>query len=405
MNSFPSSEKEIERLLTLRDYNILDTASEAVYDQLTELASSICEAPIALISIIDEHREWFKSAYGVNIVEKPRGWLPLIEEVKQDKIIEIQDSRKEQYLDLSTLKINDINIIFYASISLFSPCGKHIGFLYVIDNKTHKLNIKQKQQLTLLSKQVVSLLELRKNSSHSNSQSFENSKEFEQKNKQLEQFVYTVSHDLKAPLVTLSAFTKTLGKELSQYTTDKQKYRFTRIEENISQMGNLLTELLELSRVLNQDVTKELIDTQQVIEKQKQQVSKQYKDVKFTVEIVTPLNPVFANKVLFTQCIFNLLTYSIENRDPSRTLNIKISTHHDQEYTSVSIEDNGLGISEKVQKRIFCVFEQVDQVKETGMGLCIVKAVLDKHHGKIKLNSTLGKGTQFELFFPVETKK
>lgn len=403
MNSFPSSEKEIERLLTLRDYNILDTAPEAAYDQLAELASSICETPIALISIIDEHREWFKSAYGVNIVEKPRGWLPLIEEVQQDKIIEIQDSRNEQYLDLSTLKVNDINIIFYASISLFSPCGKHIGALYVIDNKPHKLNIKKKKQLTLLSKQVVSLLELRKNSSHSNSQSFENSKEFEQKNKQLEQFVYTVSHDLKAPLVTLSAFTKTLGKELSQYTTDKQKYRFTRIEENISQMGNLLTELLELSRVLNQDVTKELIDTQQVIEKQKQQVSKQYKDVEFTVEIEAPLKPIFANKKIFEKCMSNLFIFIIESRDPSRELNIKINSHHHKGYTSVAIKDNGLGIDDKEQAHMF--FEQVDRVKDTGMSLCIVKAAIDRHQGEIKLNSTLGKGTQFELFFPVETKK
>ncbi|WP_426369445.1 sensor histidine kinase [Pseudocolwellia sp. HL-MZ7] len=390
------------RLEALYEYNILDTENEEVYDQLTELVANICSTPIALISIIDEEREWFKSRYGLTDIEKPKDWAFCSETLLKDGVFEIKDCLNDERVENIPLLQNGLQVIFYAGAPIINAEGHHIGTLCVIDHQPSCLQDEKKVQLKILAKQVLYLLELRKGHDVKEAllrQSIKDAKELEQKNKQLEQFVYTVSHDLKAPLITLSAFAKTLSKELEPHTNDKQKYRFTRIQENVSQMGDLLADLLELSRVMSQNIKREHLDTELLIRKQWQSLNLEDEMINCVIDL--PVDSILANKTLFSRSILNVCYYAIQNKVPNGTLDIRIYTENCGSHVSLFIIDNSLGMAEEDQERAFCIFEQVEKQKGTGMGLCIVKAAMEKHGGEIKLTSTLGVGNRFELIFPV----
>ncbi len=408
MKIAPVSENEDARLRALYDYKILDTVSELAYDQLTALASSICGTPVALVSLVDKERQWFKSHHGIDAIETPREWAFCDHAIGQEQVFEVSDSRLDERFHDNPLVTGATQVIFYAGAPLVTPEGLRIGTLCVIDNKPAQLSEQQKSQLTILAKQVVNLLELSK-ANRSREGVLENllsvTKSLEQKNKELEQFVYAVSHDLKSPLVTISGFVTILEKELAEYTSDKQKHRFERINLNVEHMAELLSDLLNLSRVLNKDIDKQKLDTQALILDQWQGLSYMANNLDVNFIVATDLHEINANETLFSQCISNILSNAIRYRNPEIPLRIEIRSYTYDGNICISISDNGIGIKSSEHDRIFKVFEQLNKGEGSGIGLCIVKAAMEKHDGQIKLVSTEGQGSRFELHFPCDIKK
>jgi|TARA_R110002060_G_scaffold36845_1_gene47800 signal transduction histidine kinase len=394
---------ENERLNILQGYNILDTASEEEYDQLTELASHLCGTAIAFISLIDEDRHWFKSHYGLCISEIPRDCHFLEQAFYHKNVFEVKDSRQSELFQNSPLVLGKTNIIYFAGAPLILPTGEHIGTLGVIDDKPSQLTDSQNKHLMSLANQVINLLELRKvKSEQKNILKYASilSDNFEQKNNQLQHVIYAVSHDLKAPLVTISGFSKTLEKELSVHCSEKQIHRFNRINENIAQMVGLLSDLTTLSRVMNHTISIEALDADFIIKELWDSLS--HLCIGITIDfVVQPLvGSIYADKTLFSLCVLNLLEHAIHYRDPSRPLHIYIQAIKNDSHTAITFSDNGLGIKLENQERIFHLFEQVEQVKGKSIGLCLVKTAIEKLHGKIQLQSTYGEGSHFELYFP-----
>jgi signal transduction histidine kinase len=405
MKSAPIPNNELVRLAALAEYKILDTLPEQAYDQLTELASSICNMPIALISLIDEKRQWFKSHYGVEEQETSRDIAFCAHAIHHEKVFEVKNCHEDERFYDNPLVTGPTNINFYAGAPLITPNGLRLGTLCVIDNKPSQLDSTQKKQLTIIAQQVVVQLELRKSVQIQNellSKSKILTKTLKSKNKELEQFVYAVSHDLKSPLVTINGFTSTLAKELSTYTSEKQKHRFKRIIENVVHMGTLLTDLLQLSRIMNTEITKALLNVTQLIEMNWQRVLPEHKKSAFELVITTPLLPLWVNKTLLSQSIDNILKNAIKYRSDERDLQIKIYTKENDTSISLFISDNGIGIDKSNHERVFHIFEHInkDTHTGTGIGLNIVKAAMEKQNGSVKLTSELDKGTCLELCFP-----
>lgn len=409
MKSAAIPDNELARLTALDEYNILDTLAEQAYDQLTELASSVCGTPIALISLIDEKRQWFKSHHGLDAQETPRDIAFCAHAIHHNELFEVRDSRKDERFHDNPLVTGPTQVIFYAGAPLVTPSGLRLGTLCVIDHKPSFLTALQKKQLLIIAQQVVTQLELRKAGriqhdllaqSRSLEQSLLLTKSLEAKNKELEQFVYTVSHDLKSPLVTINGFTSMLAKELSAYTTEKQKHRFQRILENLTHMGDLLTNLLALSRVMKAEINKAPIDVTTLIEQNWQRLMTGYKEVEVELLLTKPLHAIWANQTLLSQCIDNLLSNAIRYRSAEHDLTLKIHTEELDASVSLFISDNGIGIAKSDQKRVFNVFEQINSGQGTGIGLSLVKAAIEKHNGSVSLVSELGQGSCFELRFP-----
>jgi two-component system cell cycle sensor histidine kinase/response regulator CckA len=153
---------EAKRLKVLWQYDVLDTVPEEVFDDLTELAARICEAPIALISLVDEDRQWFKSKVGVTINETSRDISFCAHAIKQQDLYIIPDATKDLRFANNPLVTSDPKIRFYAGAPLITPDGHALGTLCVIDKVPRDLRPEQQQALRVLARHVMTQLELRR---------------------------------------------------------------------------------------------------------------------------------------------------------------------------------------------------------------------------------------------------
>jgi len=162
--SAPTLQNEKKRLNVLWQYEVLDTVPEELFDDLTELAARICEAPIALISLVDEKRQWFKSKVGTTVNETSRDISFCAHAIQQSDLFIVPDATKDERFAQNPLVTSEPKIRFYAGAPLFTPDGYALGTLCVIDKVPRELRPDQKQALVILARHVVSQLELRRRS-------------------------------------------------------------------------------------------------------------------------------------------------------------------------------------------------------------------------------------------------
>lgn len=153
---------EARRLKVLWQYDVLDSVPEELFDDLTELAAGICGAPIALISLVDEDRQWFKSKVGVTLTETSRDISFCGHAIKQQDLFIIPDATKDLRFANNPLVTSDPKIRFYAGAPLIAPDGEALGTLCVIDKVPRELSPEQQQALRVLARHVMTQLELRR---------------------------------------------------------------------------------------------------------------------------------------------------------------------------------------------------------------------------------------------------
>ena len=154
---------ETERLGALRKYRILDTEPERAFDDLAELASQICGTPIALISLVDENRQWFKSHVGVAATETSRSVSICSHAIQQRDLFIVPDALEDARFRDNPLVREEPRVRFYAGAPLVTPEGNALGTLCVLDRQPRTLTDGQKAALEALRRQVEAQLELRRN--------------------------------------------------------------------------------------------------------------------------------------------------------------------------------------------------------------------------------------------------
>jgi PAS domain S-box-containing protein len=159
----PLPSDEVERLAVLRSLNVLDMPPEEAFDELTNLAATICQTPVALISLVDESRQWFKSRVGWDQTEAPRDGSFCSHAILGPDLFVVADTRSDSRFVDNPLVAGDPGIRFYAGAPLVMPDGHTLGTLCVMDYRPRELSAAQNQALRTLSRQVVALLRLRQN--------------------------------------------------------------------------------------------------------------------------------------------------------------------------------------------------------------------------------------------------
>jgi len=153
---------EEARLSALRAYDILDTGPEKSFDDLTSLASHICDTPIALISLVDSERQWFKSKVGLDLSETSRDIAFCSHAIEEPDLFVVRDAAQDERFASNPMVLSEPKIRFYAAVPVFTSDGQHaLGTLCVIDREPRDLDANQQEALRALARQVQAQLELR----------------------------------------------------------------------------------------------------------------------------------------------------------------------------------------------------------------------------------------------------
>ncbi len=386
---------ERKRLQALNSYHILDTLPEKDYDALVEIAAIICDTPIAMISLIDKNRQFFKSMKGVDVRENSRDISICAHAINKPlELLEIPDTRLDERFADNPGVTGKPHIIFYAGMPLVTPDGAALGTLCVIDNKPRQLTILQKQALENLSNQVVHLLELRKK----NELLLHTQKQLELHAGEMEDFAYVASHDLKEPLRIIYQFMNKLSNKYSEQLDDNAKKYIHYAEDGARRMTVLIDDLLIYATTGSRETTKEVVNFKELVDEVVllQAAVLEEKDVRLTygqLPVVYGFRTTL--KLLFQNLLSNALKYQSENNKPV----VSIAAADKGDHWQIEVKDNGIGIDISSDAlSIFRPFKRLHSRAEysgTGLGLAICKKITELHQGKIWVESEVGTGSSF----------
>ena len=386
---------EDERLKVLKKYSILDSLPEEEYDAITKIASSICDTPIALVSIIDEKRQWFKSNHGMETKETHKDLAFCAHSIlNPNEIFEVEDATKDERFFDNPLTTDAPNVIFYAGAPLNTSEGYPLGTLCVIDNKPKKLNDTQKEALNLLANQVVRLFELRK----SNAKLKSANKDIVKLNDILNNFAFRLTHDLKSPINNINFLIDVLKEDHFELFKETQAENyFNLIADRISYMDNLINDILAYSKVTSKNIVFNAFNIKNLIKGIIKNI-----DIENKIDFI-PENldtDIFSSKIGLLQVFQNLISNSKKFTDEEKVI-IKISFSEDTENYNFVYEDNGPGIPKKYWKKVFEMFETLhkNSNNNTGVGLSTVKSNIERLGGSITLSNRIDnkKGVCFKF--------
>ncbi|MEM9364259.1 MAG: PAS domain S-box protein [Bacteroidota bacterium] len=216
--------------------------------------------------------------------------------------------------------------------------------------------------------------------------------ELEASNKGLQEYAHIVSHDLKSPLRSVSALATWLYEDYKDKLDETGSYNLKMMQEKIEGMDKLITGILKYSTVNNDVFDNTEVDVNEVIKEISEII---YIPENVTINIVQQLPIIKADKTKIHQLFQNFLSNAAVNIDKPKGV-IEIGYRETKKYWEFSIKDNGVGIPEEYHEKIFQIFQSIgNQERSTGIGLSIVKKIIDRYNGKVWLESEIGAGTTF----------
>lgn len=221
-------------------------------------------------------------------------------------------------------------------------------------------------------------------------------------NKELEAFIFSVSHDLRAPLRAINGFSRILKDEYAGNLDEAGQQLLQRVLTNADRMRQLIDDLLRLSRTGRQHLSYTRIDMQALFSSMVEETRQQFPERNISVEI-KPLPAIEADLALIKQVISNLLSNAVKFSGKKEIARIEIGSLNYSDDPSFYIKDNGTGFDMKYVHDLFGVFKRLDNAADfegTGVGLALVKRIIDKHGGRIWADSEPGKGATFCFAIP-----
>jgi signal transduction histidine kinase len=392
-------DNEEKRISALIDYLILDTPPEDVFDDITSLASLICETPYSCITFVAGDRQWFKSAHNLDVKETSRDVSFCSHVVYENQLIVINDALKDPRFHDNPLVKEGIKIRFYAGAPLTTFDGLNLGALCVIDNQPKVLSAHQREQLVLLSKIIMKLLQSRKKLAEDEIKLWQN----QETNRLKDVFLTHVSHELLTPLNAIIGLSELLHFDAAELLTLEQQKDLATIKNNAHNLLNIITNILEFSNAhFGQleffyepaNLAKDLDD---VIARLNEELVQ--KHITFTKNISADLGDGNIDRVWFKQIIYYFLSNAIKFSPDKGRISIQLLRESDS-MIRIEVSDNGIGIKPEELANIFKPFKQLDtgltrKYHGIGIELALAKQVVEAQDGVIGVNSTPNQGSVF----------
>ena len=414
----PIPKNEIERLEALQRYHVLDTTAEESFDDLTRLASYVCGTPIALVSLVDQHRQWFKSKVGLDATETPREVAFCAHAICQpDDLMVVPNALEDERFATNPLVLSAPDIRFYAGTPLVTPDGYALGTLCTIDQVPRTLSAQQLEALKALGRQVVSQLELRLRLDHLRT----TQAQLIQSEQMKTDFISTVSHELRTPLTSVLGFAKLIQKKLEEtvlpavcFDMKKTERTVGQVRENLhiilsegERLTSLINDLLDITKIEAGKIEWNLQPTavSEIIERAiaATSVLAQNNGLEIICDIEPDLPDVIVDCDRMIQVLINLLSNAIKFTDFG---SVTCRAHRQDNEITICVIDTGIGIAAADLEIVFEKFKQIGEVitdkpKGTGLGLPICKHIVEAHSGRIWAESELGQGSAFSVSLPI----
>ncbi|MBC3538637.1 ATP-binding protein [Rufibacter sediminis] len=280
--------------------------------------------------------------------------------------------------------------LFWASVTLtpiFSEDGKHIGYTKITGDLTKQRELQEK----LADRQQDAL-------EHKN-------QELERTNHDLDNFIYTASHDLRSPITNIEALVDYLEERLKEENSlsPESEEVLKRIMDSVNRFKHTIEDLSDISRLqktsLEGEVTEVVTNIQEVYDDIMADLDYPTKQKICFIQTDFQVHQLNFSKKNFRSILYNLISNSIKYQSPERDCIIAVHTRLEEPYVVLSVEDNGLGMNDRQQGQLFAMFRRFhDHVEGTGIGLYMVKRIVENAGGKIEVKSKEGEGTELKVY-------
>lgn len=383
------------RLKKLDHYEIMDSQEEAMFDELTLLASQILDVPIAYISLIDDERQWFKSKVGLDINETPVDISFCQYTILDSKPMVINNALESDLFKDNIFVTGDYKVRFYAGVPITDDDNHTIGTFCAIDQKPKELSEKETNLMQTLAKTAMSLIALRKNRLDSMKLA-----------KAKEEFMSNMSHEIRTPLNAIIGFNDLLRK--TTLNTTQKEYLDT-IRTSSLNLKVIIDDILDYSKLESEKINLEarpiglnaLVD--HIIKLQLPLANE--KGIRLLKSIDAELPPYIKGDQtrlaqIFNNLISNAIKFTHEGHVEFKAFVLKAG--ETSSTIRFQVADTGIGVAKENLDKIFDRFTQSESsitrlYGGTGLGLSIVKGLTGLMNGEINVESTLGKGTCFTV--------
>ncbi len=409
MKKAPVPENEADRLATLRSYCVLDTAPDPLYDDLTELAASVCETPIALISLIDSDRQWFKSRHGLDAQQTDRDISFCGHAILQQDIFIVEDAAHDIRFSDNPLVAGATRVRFYAGVPLMSPSGQALGTLCVIDHVARKLTSVQIDLLKNLSRQVTAQLEARRMVA----QMLAKNDELKlaearliqaSKMASLGEMAGGVAHEINNPLTIIVTRVEDLIFRYSENSETRENILsdLEKIQITVGRITSIVKGLRAFSRNSEKDpFCKVKVDL--VIADTVALCAERFTTTGVGLTVTAPQDvEIECRGSQISQVLVNLLNNSYDAIKNLENKWIRLECFSDgQGSVLISVSDSGGGVPAEIRDKIMQPFFTTKEAgKGTGLGLSVSRSMVADHGGHFWLD-THASYTRFVVKLPI----
>ena len=387
------------RLRELHRYEVLDTSYEAEFNDVAQLAATICKTPIALISLIDAKRQWFKAKVGIELNEFPRDISFCGHTIIADsEVFEITDtSEDERFLD-NPLVIGEPFIRYYAGVPLINKNGYKMGTISVLDTKPGEINAEQIFTLQTLARQVVKLLDQNLMNKQLESQRIKLQQQMELQNRILS----IIAHDVRNPIGAVKSIIELNARKIlsQQDSSELMNMAGKQIDGTVELLNNLVDwgsmqmkgKGFETEKVHVRTLVSNMFKSFEVMSSLKSNIM-----VNLVDEDLFIRSDINAIRFILRNLISNANKFTMEGV-------ITVYAHKEDKKVMVSVSDTGVGMTAEMQSKLFDgehyqSTSGTGNEKGSGLGLILTKDFIEMLGGTITVESHQDKGTSVIMHF------